>query len=52
MLETGLITKVNSDTFTVRVNNNFVDCKARGKNRFVSIKPVVGDKVLIDCDKK
>jgi len=52
MLETGLITKVNSDTFTVRVNNNFVDCKARGKNRFVSIKPVVGDKVLIDSEKK
>lgn len=52
MLSNGLITKVNSDTFTVKVDNTFVDCKARGKNRFEKIKPVVGDKVLIDIDNK
>lgn len=52
MLDIGLITKVNTDTFTVKVNNEYIDCKSRGKLRNIKLKPVVGDKVEIDKDKK
>lgn len=51
MLINGLIIKVNSDTFTIKCEDEIVDCKARGKNRFEKIKPLVGDKVLIDKEK-
>ena len=46
----GLITKVNSDTFTIKVNNEYVDSKARGIHRYKKIKPLVGDLVQIDMD--
>lgn len=52
MLSEGLIIKVNSDTFTVKCENIYIDTKARGKNRFEKIKPLVGDKVLIDKEKQ
>ena len=53
MLDEGIITKVNSDTFTVKLTNNLIiDCKSRGKFRNNNIKPVVGDYVLIDKEKK
>jgi len=52
MLSNGLIIKVNSDTFTVKCDNESIDCKARGKNRYEKIKPLVGDRVLVDKDKK
>ena len=52
MLTEGIIVKVNSDTFTVRGNDYSIDCKSRGKFRNEKIKPVVGDKVLIDKDKR
>ena len=52
MLSEGLIIKVNSDTFTVKCDGVYIDTKARGKNRFEKIKPVVGDLVLIDKEKK
>lgn len=52
MLSDGLIIKVNSDTFTIKCEDSYLDCKARGKNRFEKIKPLVGDKVLIDKEKK
>ena len=48
----GLITKVNSDTFTVKVGSNYIDSKVRGKYRYLNLKPVVGDKVVIDTEKK
>ena len=51
MLSNGLIIKVNSDTFTVKVDNKFIDTKARGKNRFEKIKPIVGDRVIVDTEK-
>jgi len=51
MLSEGLIIKVNSDTFTVKVDDKYIDTKARGKNRFEKIKPIVGDKVLVDIEK-
>ena len=51
MLSEGLIIKVNSDTFTIKVDNEYLDTKARGKNRYEKIKPLVGDKVLVDKEK-
>ena len=51
MLDSGIITKINSDTFTVKVNNDYYDCKGRGKFRNIKLKPVVGDNVLIDKEK-
>ena len=48
----AFITKVNSDTFTVKYNNGYIDLKARGINRYKKIKPIVGDNVLINIDKK
>lgn len=50
MLRNGLITKVNSDTFTVRYYEGDIDCKCRGKNRYIKFKPVVGDKVLVNIE--
>lgn len=52
MLKEGLIIKINSDTFTVKINHDYINCKARGKNRFEKIKPLVGDRVIIDIEKK
>ncbi len=52
MLSDGLIVKVNSDTFTVKVNNVNIDTKVRGKFRNLKFKPLVGDNVKVDVDKK
>lgn len=51
MLKSGTIIKVNSDTFTVKVDNTYLDTKCRGKFRNNKIKPVVGDNVLVDDEK-
>lgn len=51
MLNEGLIIKVNSDTFSVKYKDNIILCKARGINRYEKIKPIVGDKVLINEEK-
>ncbi len=48
----GIITKVISNDFTVETQNNVISCKARGKFRNEKITPVVGDKVIIDENKK
>ncbi len=48
MLSKGLIVKINSDIFTVKVNNKYLDCKSRGKFRNEKIKPLVGDQVEVD----
>ncbi len=52
MLNEGLIVKINSDTFTVKVNDQYYDCKSRGKFRNDQIKPLVGDHVKVDLSKK
>ena len=44
----GIIIKNISNTYTVKANNNFYDCKPRGKFRFDKLTPLVGDHVLID----
>lgn len=51
MLSDGLIIKISSDTFTVKTDNEFIACKSRGKFRNNKIKPLVGDRVLIDKEK-
>ena len=48
----GLIIKVNSDTFTVKIDNFSVECKSRGKFRNIKLKPVVGDNVKADLSKR
>lgn len=52
MLNKGLLVKINSDTFTVQVNDIKVDCKVRGKFRQDKIKPLVGDIVEVDIQNK
>ena len=51
MLKQGLIVKINSDTFTVKLDNQKIDCKSRGKLRNAKIKPLVGDQVKVDAVK-
>lgn len=51
MLAEGKIIKVNTDTFTVKSNNDIILCKSRGKFRNDNIKPVVGDNVYFDKEK-
>ena len=51
MLTEGIITKVNSDTFTVKCEGIYYDTKSRGKFRNIKLKPVVGDKVVVDTSK-
>jgi ribosome biogenesis GTPase len=41
-----------SDTYRVKYNDNYIDCKARGKFRNNQLKPLVGDKVIFDQNKK
>lgn len=49
MLTTGLVTKINLDTFTIRANNDYFDCKVRGK---LKEKILVGDNVSFDEELK
>ena len=48
MLEKGKIIKINSDDFTVKLDNEIIATKSRGKFRNLKIKPLVGDNVLIN----
>ena len=48
----AIIVKSLSDIYTVKYNNELIDCKARGVFRNKNITPLVGDKVEIDLDKK
>jgi ribosome biogenesis GTPase len=51
LLSNGLIIKINSDLFTVKLDNNeILDCKSRGKFRKDKINPLVGDKVLVNTN--
>lgn len=44
----GIVTKINSNIFTVKVNDKYIECSSRGifKNR--EIKPIVGDNVKVN----
>lgn len=46
----GQIIRIISNLYTVKINNNYYDCRARGKFRNENITPVVGDYVKIDLE--
>ena len=48
----GLITKILSDKCYVKINKEVVICGLRGKIREQKLLPLVGDKVIIDKEKK
>lgn len=48
----GIIVKLISNDYTVLTSKGLFTCKARGKFRNINISPVVGDKVVIDENKK
>lgn len=48
MNNTGIITKIISNLYTVSVDGELYDCRARGKFRKDEITPLVGDFVVID----
>lgn len=48
----GLIIKNISNDYTVLANNNYYNCKARGKFRKDNIIPLVGDHVIFDEKEK
>ncbi len=48
----GIVSKIISDNYTVLINKKEIVCRARGKFRKDNVKPIVGDKVLIDFEKK
>ena len=48
----GIIIKALSDIYIVRCNNTNILCKAKGVFRKNKILPLVGDRVIIDSDKK
>ncbi len=52
MLVNGKIIKINSDDFTVKLDNEIIETKSRGKFRNLKIKPLVGDKALINKEDK
>lgn len=52
MNNTGLIIKNISDLYIVKCNNNIYKCKAKGIFRKNKIIPTVGDRVIIDIEKK
>ena len=48
----GLITKILSDKCYVKINKEVVICGLRGKFRAQKLLPLVGDKVIINKEKK
>ena len=49
-IKQGLIVKAVSDMYYVDCGEKVYSCKARGKFRNISVKPLVGDKVTIEID--
>lgn len=48
----GKIIKQISNDYTVKLNNEIIICKARGKFRKLGITPLVGDDVIVDVENK
>lgn len=46
----GQIVKIISNLYTVKVENELIDCRARGKFRNIGTTPLVGDYCKIDKD--
>ncbi len=52
MLTQGTIIKIISNLYTVKIQNEVLECRARGKFRNLSITPLVGDFCLIDKENR
>ena len=48
----GQIVKIISNLYTVKVNGEFIDCRARGKFRNIGTTPLVGDYCKVDVENK
>jgi ribosome biogenesis GTPase len=48
----GIIVKIISNNYTIKHNDDYFECKARGRFRNDNITPLVGDKVIFDQDMK
>ena len=46
----GQIIKIISNLYTVKLDNEIIDCRARGKFRNDKITPIVGDYCIVDKD--
>jgi len=46
----GQIIKIISNLYTVKINDEIIDCRARGKFRNIGTTPIVGDYCIIDKD--
>ena len=49
---TGKIIKQISNDYTVKLDNEIIVCKPRGKFRNLGITPLVGDNVVVDAENK
>ncbi len=52
MIKDGIITKCISNLYTVKIDDKYIEVKPRGNLRCKNISPLVGDKVMVDLDKK
>lgn len=52
MLRTGKIIKIISNLYSVKVDNQIIACRARGKFRQEKIIPLVGDVCKVDTEKE
>ena len=52
VIKTGQIVRIISNLYTVKVDNTYIDARARGVFRNKNLTPLVGDFVDIDIDKK
>ena len=46
----GQIIRIISNLYTVKINDEIIDCRARGKFRIEGTTPVVGDYCIVDKD--
>ncbi len=51
-MKTGKIIRIISNLYTVKIDNDTIDCRARGKFRKEKITPLVGDNCEVDIEKK
>ena len=52
MLKTGTIIKIISNLYSVKIDEEIIECRARGKFRNIKITPLVGDLCEIDYENK
>lgn len=51
-MKTGKIIRIISNLYTVKIDDDTIDCRARGKFRNEKITPLVGDNCEVDVEKK